>query len=190
MKCLTAYQANLYLNSVDLEIGDWNQIAGLGSQEIRWVNFHAPDKARELFNFSCHVAGWIPFGEWKIFQVDNSTYLNAAQSIILSQLMSEFDLNFDCQKHRTFLFEFGAEQKDNEKTELLIANLIHLFFLFEGNCYLVSSNKATRNYISIQDGFAYFYSNELESVNIFLEKFKKKPLAYPEWVASIIGSGQ
>ena len=74
MKLLTCHEANARLNSIGMEIGGWNQITTIDSAyggSDNWINYQAPENARELFNFSEHVAGWLPDGGWIIFQIDN-----------------------------------------------------------------------------------------------------------------------
>lgn len=80
MRYLTMHEANVYLAQVGMEIGDWNQLtenADIKDGESSWINYEAPKGALELLNFSQYVAGWLSNGDWKIFQVDNSSSLDA-----------------------------------------------------------------------------------------------------------------
>ena len=191
MKCLTTANANEYLNCIGMQLGHWNQLtatAGSRNGGSSWVNYKAPCNSCELLTFSEHVAGWLPKGEWKIFQIDNSGSLDAIQVALFGRLLFGSEEIPSLIENRTFLFEFGKDENANQKTELLMANLIYLFLLFESHGYVVSSGGDTGQYLAIQDGFVYFYSNEkaIPSAKLLLENFERQPLMSPQWILDIL----
>lgn len=177
-------------------IDDWNRIIYIplrGTKELEWINYQAPKQALDLIRFSQYVAGWLPKGKWKILQIDNSTgRMSPAAESLFGGLL------FGCSKgwpslveNRTFFFELGkGKEKDNE-TELLIANLIFVFLLFEYHGYVVSSNCPNKQYLGIQDGFVYFHSThneDIRSAQAALKKFEANEM--PTWVLDIIAEQQ
>ena len=196
MKCITVQQANAYLNHIDMEIGDWNQIAdttGFQQDKSFWINYRAPDNSHELLKFSQHVAGWLPIGDWKIFQIDNSSvWIDPVQTSLISGLLFGMENVSWLAKNRTFLFEFGKDENTDSSTELLISNLIFTFLLFECHGYVVSSNSNVGQRLGIQDGFVYFSSKEknLSGAENLLKNFERHPLKAPQWVLDIIAKRQ
>lgn len=191
MRYLTTQKANTYLCQVGMQIGDWNQlteVATLESGESSWINFQAPKGAQELLNFSQHVAGWLPKGAWKIFQVDNSCSLDAVQMDFVGRLIRDSELVRKILERRTWIFEFGNDVNADASAELCLSNLIYSFLLFESHGYAVSSGGSARQYLAIQDGFVYFYSNEegIEDVKRLLKDFENDPLVPPQWILGII----
>ena len=95
MQRIERKDANTYLSKLGLKIGNWNQITSLydstdsGLQKYR--NFKAPSDSLKLFTFAQHVAGWLPVGEWKIIQFDNSTSLGIAEASFFTSLIFKSD---------------------------------------------------------------------------------------------------
>jgi hypothetical protein len=195
MKCLTTQEANAYLSRIGMEIGNWNQITEIGSSKqstLNWTNYRAPERALELFNFSQYVAGWLPRGEWKIFQIDNSTYLDTVQAALVGRLLFGSEEARSLVDNRTFLFELGNNEDTDNNTELLITNLIYAFLLFQCHGYVVSSNRSAGQYLAIQDGFVYFYSKskDISGADTLLKDFENNPLRSPPWIRDIVAEGQ
>lgn len=176
-----------------MEVGNWNQLtdfANLQTQSAS-IKYQAPQKSIELFCFSRHVAGWLPRGDWKIFQIDNSTSLDLDQRSMFNRLLFGSGTPTPSDP-KTLLFRFASDRTTNRNTELLIANLVYLFLLFECHAYIVSSNSHAGQRLGIQDGFVYFSArNEyLSGAKILLRIFERDPLMSPDWVREIIAEGQ
>ena len=192
MKCLSIEDANLLLANIGMRIGEWNQIVNNTEHQYgknKWVSYLPPRDGRTLLNFSQHVVGWLPKGNWKIFQIDNSTgWMDPVQCSLFNGLLfglsSKLDINYI--KNRTLLFECGEDNDTDLNTELLISNLVYIFLLFESHGYLVSSDSYNGQLLGIQDGVVYFCSQEklISSVNDLLKKFEHDPLASPQWVTN------
>ena len=188
MRFIAEKEANFYLHSIGMQLNSWNKIICNKDQKNNWINFRAPKN--ELLNFSQHVAGWLSRGEWKIFQIDNSTgWMDPVQFSLFSGLLCGSE-NLDCFnqfKDKSLFFKFGKDNSSDDNTELLISNLIYIFLLFESHAYIVSSNCANGQILGIQDGFVYFLSNEENIIETkgLLEKFKLNPIPRPEWVNKI-----
>jgi len=187
MKRLTMQQANAYLRDIGMEVGTWNQIADRQANKPKWINYRAPRDA--LLNFSHHVAAWLPKGDWKIFQIDNSTgWMDPVQVSLFGGLLFGTEEVPDFIEDRTFLFEFGKKKTGDENSELLISNLIFIFLLFESHGYVVSSNSNRGQLLGVQDGFIYFASRDekdIDSAECLLRNFERDPLASPSWVSEI-----
>lgn len=195
MKILSIEEANKLLSSVGKKIGDWNRIEDIAVRlrnNGQWSNYQAPHGAKELFNFASHVAAWLPKGKWKILQIDNSNYFDATQNILLQRLLFGGDVELGPDLQRTFLFEFSGEKESDDKTELLISNLIHLFLLFEGHAYFVSEGGIDGQCLGVQDGFVYFssWTEGLSGAEMLLKNFERNPLAAPNWVTKIVIEAQ
>lgn len=196
MKCLTIQEANTYLNSIGMEIGDWYRITDIPGRQFgkpKWINYQAPKEG--LLNFSHHVAGWLPKGDWKIFQIDHSTgWMDPVQASLFGGLLFGADDIPDLNQieNSTFLFEFGKNKTADENTELLISNLIYVFLLFESHGYVVSSNSSAGQRLGIQDGFVYFSSREknISGAEGLIKNFERDSLELPKWVMEIFAERQ
>lgn len=192
VKSLSIIDANVYLNGLGMVIGDWGQIKTLiENNEIKKINFPAPENALELFNFASHISAWLPKGDWKLFQMDNSSHMNAYEAYLFSKLLFGRDEVINFGEMGPILFEFGISKELDECTEMLISNLICLFLLFKSHGQMVSSS-CNRKILSIQDGFIYFISDDrgLLEANAILEKYESNPLLSPDWVDEIISEYQ
>lgn len=197
MKNLNSDEANEYLKGIGMRIGDWNEITypKNDSYKIETINYQAPRSAAELLCFSQHVAGWLPRGDWKIFQIDNSTgWMDPVELSLFGGLLvgGENFIDFNRALNNTLLFEFGKSVTDDENTELLIVNLIFVFLLFELHGYVVSSNSPDGQLLGVQDGFIYFMSGEkslFEAENI-IKNYEACSTTSPEWVQKILTSRQ
>ena len=195
MKYITTQEANSYLSDIGMEIGTWNQIADHSrskKNDNNWIKYKAPKAALELFCFSRHVAGWLPKGDWKIFQVDNSTSLSQNElSIFFGLPLNQEGSKYFFEKN-SFLFKFGEDKSINSSTELIISNIIYLFLLFECHGQVVSSNSSVGQRISIQDGFVYFFSKDksMSGADILLKNYELNRLLSPNWVIDIIAENQ
>jgi hypothetical protein len=189
---LTIPEANDYLKSIDMEIGSWGQIKPLyKNRELKKINYPAPGNARELFNFASHIASWLPKGSWKLFQMDNSSHMDAYDAYLFGKLLFGKDEIVNFGKYRTFLFKSGISRELDISTELLISNLICFYLLFESHGQIVTSSCGSK-ILSIHDGFVYFISDDsgLSEAKAILESYESNPLISPDWVATIIADIQ
>jgi hypothetical protein len=197
MKVITVQEAETYLSAVGMRVDNWNRIidaTNAESEKCFWINCCAPRDSLRLHTFSQHVAGWLPKGDWKILQIDNSTSFDPVQASMVGSLLfgkQEIgDLNL--AENRSFLFKFCEDESANESTELLIANLIYVLLLFEGHGYVVSSGTDSGQLVGIQDGFVYFYSKrpDISGAKSLLKNFEENPLRSPQWINTIVGKWQ
>jgi hypothetical protein len=187
-------KANKLLSSLGLTIGNWNQITSLvepsGSVPQNYAKYQAPNEARKLYVFAEHIAGWIPRGDWKIIQIDNSTSLDIIHAApILRMLFSLEDMpNPKSINQASLLFEFGSDKGRNISTELLISNFIHLLLLFECHAQITSSAAGRGQFLSIQDGFVYFMAGtdkiQINAADL-LKGFENNPARSPQWIGDI-----
>jgi hypothetical protein len=195
MRSLTVNEANEYLRQVGVEIGDWNQLCYIPKHEGSgdyWINFRAPRDAGQLYCFSRHVAGWLPRGSWKIFQVDNSSHFDRNMNSLYCLLLAGEGRAIEPEKDRTLLFEFDSESNSDKDVELLIANLIFVYLMHENHAYLVSSGSSGGQLLGIQDGFVIFQSRDpgVSGAHSLLAMFESDPLRYPDWLAKILSEDQ
>lgn len=188
IQCLSIQEANQYLFSIGMGIGEWNQIVTTNDgKKSNWINYHAPENSHELENFAFHVAGWLPEGKWKMLQIDNSSYFDVAQLCMLNRVFFGSEEPKNYIENRSFLIEFGKNNDSNCNAELLLANLIYLFLQYECHGQIVSSSCNSEQILSIQDGFVYFIGDEsgLSSAKSLLKVFENSPLSSPDWVNKI-----
>jgi hypothetical protein len=192
VKNLSIIDASVYLNNMGMVIGDWGQIRFLIDKNIKKINYAAPDNAQELFNFSSHISAWLPRSDWKLFQMDNSSHMNAYEAYLFGKLAFGNDEIINFGKTCPIFFEFGLGKESDECTEMLISNLIYLFLLFKSHGQIISSFCNSRRILSIQDGFVYFISDDsgLLEANSILEKYEGNPLLSPDWIGEIISDYQ
>jgi hypothetical protein len=194
MRSLSTDEADIYLRGVGMKVGDWSQATDIDSarsQRRKWVHQRGPEDARRLYTFAQHVAGWIPRGEWKLLQIDNSTSLDPVQIALVAGLLFGPGSRADLLSKRSFLFEFSGEAESDSDVELTIGNLVFAFLLFEGHVQIISSSGGGERYISLQDGYAYLMSLDEESAaRSLFGGFERGPGGYPEWVGDIIAHRQ
>lgn len=154
MRILSKAQANIYLNKIGITIGSWNQLcsnSGHHHKTSNWINYRAPSDARKLYYFARNINKWLPYGAWKIIQIDNSTSLLEDEELLIQRLISG---NFDKMKSlhgNTFISESDTEDD-------LFSSLIFLLLLFEQHGQIISSSCMNGKHLSIQDGYVYFIS--------------------------------
>lgn len=190
MKCLSKDEANLLLDSNGMVLGDWNRIVDLNRQNKKndfFINYQAPRDALHLYCFSQHVAGWLPSGNWKIFQIDDSTSLAPDEAFLLARLLYGTADAPNFLRDRTFVFEFGDDEDANVKVEMVIANLIYVFLLFECHGYVVSSASQSGEILGVQDGFIYFISRDrhISGAQELISEFEKNPVKTPKWICDL-----
>lgn len=174
-------------------IGDWGQIKSLiDNNEIKKINYPAPENALELFKFASHISAWLPKGDWKLFQMDNSSHMNAYEAYLFGKLLFGKDEVINFSEMGPIFFEFLIGKELDECTEMLISNLIYLILLFKSHGQMVSSSCNSKKILSIQDGFVYFISDDsgLLEANSILEKYESNPFLSPDWVDEIISDYQ
>jgi hypothetical protein len=188
MIAISEERANKLLALVGMKIGGWNELLPIdekssGAKSAGWSNFKAPSDVRELFNFSLKIAEWIPVGEWKILQIDNSSFFTGAQNKILSQLSGRASSGEKFSDSATYLFQFGRSEELDLQQEYLVASFIFMFLVFELHGYLSSSESSNCQRLGLQDGFVYFMSNpiEVEKANALVKSFEANPSAVPFW---------
>lgn len=193
-KILTSEVANSYLAPQELKIGGWCEVADLRGKP-RWIQgpHCARMTARELANFSQHVAGWLGKGDWKILQLDNSSSLVAHESLLLSTLLLGSEQHMDPAKNRTFLFDLSAcRPEECLQTEIAISHIVYLLLLWEAHGYLVCSGGAPGERLGIQDGFVIFYGSDvrLHEATTLLAEFEAKPDKPAKWIDVADADGQ
>ena len=194
MKNLSTEDANQILAAVGMAIGNWNEIVDskIPTSEMKWTNYQAPSVSRELFCFSRHVAGWLPNGDWKLLQLDNSNDLDANKESLLTQLLFGANSLPSHTQSRSFLFHRSSRDAP-DINDLIVANLIHALLLIEGFGYFVSSGSNQGQRLGIQDGVIYFVARDeksIEDAKALLEGFESDPNALPPWVTDLIAAGQ
>lgn len=185
MKLLTNAEANSYLAPLGMKIGNWNEVSNRSVEQIdQWTNYKAPLASRELLNFCYRVASWLPRSDWKLIQIDNSTYLDPAQKLVLSTLLSA--KNHDSfGEPGSYLLEFEKDDLDANSLEIILAHVIYFIIVFEAHCYIVASRGNQQQRLGIQDGFIYFVSaaSDFSGAAEILKGYEQEPEKLPDWVA-------
>jgi hypothetical protein len=196
MKLLSNVEANAILQEIGMSVGQWNEIAtgrnGLIADS--WIARPAPRDAKELRVFSQYVAGWVPGGRWKLLQISNSTFPDAAESAMLERLLfgTAPPLDLTRPENSSFLFEFGGDAEKDRDSELLIAWVIYAFLLFECHGQVISSHSASGRHLGVYDGVAYLqYGTEGKApAQAILNDFDRDRMMSPPWVLDIIAHRQ
>lgn len=197
MKSLSTSDSNQFLAAIGMRIGDWNQIAPIDRTQadlMHRTSFTAPRESSALFCLAFHATGWLPPGQWKLLQIDNSNYFNVVDRSLLSQLLfgMEWRCDLNSPECSSFLFEYGDRGDVNRKTDLLIAHLIHSLLLVEGHAYLVSAGSKDQELLAIHDGALHFSSLQADASGAanMVTRFKGNPRGYPQWVADAMAQDQ
>jgi hypothetical protein len=184
-------EATTLLKSVDFEIGSWNDIRLIGDQASKesTVSLRSPRDAADMLCLAQHATGWIPSGEWKLLQFDNSNAFTRVENVLLSQLLfgSPRVVDFNAIENRTIVFESSGEQTEN--IDLQISNVVFALLLFESHAYLVSSGSSKHERLGIQDGVIHLSSSRRTSGGA-LDAFKADPGRAPQWVIDLIVKDQ
>lgn len=154
MRFLNKDEANIYLKKIGINIGTWNQLCdnlGRNYEISNWINYRAPSDARKLYYFSQSINKWLPYGTWKIIQIDNSTSLLEDEETLIKQVIFGDIDKIKSLHGKTFI-------SDSDKEDSLFTSLIFLMLLFEQHGQIISSSCVNGKYLSIQDGYVYFMS--------------------------------
>jgi len=191
MKRLTIPEANSLLAAINMQVGPWNQLEEVGdhcSAPGKRVHYQAPKDGNALLNFAQHITTWLPKGEWRILQIDNSTSLDAVQENQLGRILYGPNHLDGLCGDKTFLFEFGHSPQLDKNLELVISELVFTFLLFESHVYFASAGSKNGRYLGVQDGFVYLFGNErsMEDAGHLLKNFEQFPNKAPDWIMEII----
>lgn len=190
MKSLSPEKANRYLSTLGMKIGGWNELAYIEEQEQsnrKWFNYRAPRDALALYSFSALMTDWLPRGDWKILQFDNSNDFPRVTELLLSRVLGTKQ-PIDLTQTRTFIFEYTNDE-NRIQNEVVITGLIYFLLVFEGHAYMVSS--ADSGYrLGIQDGFIYFQGKEeaLARGREILKRFEDGGMA--DWQSDVEATWQ
>lgn len=90
------------------------------------------------------------------------------------------------------MFEFGANEKVNLQTEVVLSHLIHLMLVYEAHCYLLSSEGPSGEMLAIQDGFVYFYGDgdRLAEAEKLLNEFDTGLSRAAPWISALNAEDQ
>lgn len=181
MMTLSIIEANALLAQVGFMIGSWNRVVRVDSKVHQYqVSFRPPRDALSLYCFSLHVAGWMPQGKWRLFQIDDATVFDIDEIIFTSRLIGANSLQL--LERRALLF---SQNQDQVSSSISIAHLIYAFLLFEGHGYMVSSQSSNGEVICVQDGEITFCSNKADvaGAQLLVETFEASPSKSPNWLA-------
>ena len=182
-------EAQNRLSEINLQIGQWGQMETLDSKGLgnHAGPFQAPRDSLQLFNFSQHVAEWLPISNWLMLKFDHSNSLDRSEFSLIEQLCFGASFEERLEEGAAILFEFDSSLPTKRQTSLLIANLIFAIGLLEGHAQLASSDGKCAHLLSMQDGFAYFASDAtgIDQAEKITKSFVASPLASPEWVNAL-----
>jgi hypothetical protein len=189
MKVISVNEANIFLKKIEMQIGEWNAI-----NYVNWVsfkgmtcNYQAPREVRDLLRFCQQISTWLPKSRWKILKIDNSGGMNAIENSFFSGLLYGEKFPPFISSDDALLFEFGDDESENEKIELLISNLIYAILMFESHAQVASSVCNDGELLNVQDGFVYFISKSKEKLidaQRIIDRYEKN--IAPEWITKII----
>ena len=89
MRALTTDEAEAYLSTIGMKIGNWNQLTDIDERRHKSrkrVHRRSPEDVHKSYAFAQHIAGWVPSGNWQLLQFDNSTSLNPVQLALAQSL--------------------------------------------------------------------------------------------------------
>ncbi|WP_146749331.1 hypothetical protein [Paracidovorax anthurii] len=183
-KVLQSEIANSYFLEQGVKLGPWNCLETPKSEGSYVASSFCTGKSTyELIAFSQHIAGWLTKGRWKIIQIDNSSHFYPDQESVLGALLLGPAQPIDLANNRTYLFEFGANERMNFQEEVVLAYVINLMLIYEAHCYVISSGGEMGEMIAIQDGVVYFYGNRvrLSQAKDLLTELQTDPLRPAAW---------
>ena len=197
MRLLSAQEANEHLSSHGMELGDWNEIRDVGGRErdaSQVRQLHAQDY--DLLNLCHHLVAWLPRGDWKLFQADHSTgWLDPVQMSWISGLVYGGEGIRDLNDRQNLGFLFVCDSRDPLATankDLVVANLMYVFLLFNLHAYVVSSDSRNGEMVGLHDGVVYLSSRSgaMVGADAMIDRLARQPSARPKWILDLIATHQ
>jgi hypothetical protein len=191
-RILTRIEASKLLESVGLQIGEWNEVrrVGVGPVDATTISFRSPRDAAEMLCLAERATGWLRPGAWTLLQFDNSNWLSRTENVLLSQLMfgPEVFVDFNAVENRSIVFTPDEVRRGN--TDLRISAVVFAILLSEGHAYIASSASSARECLGIQDGVLHFISDMPETAATTVESFEIDRARSPQWVIDLIVEDQ
>lgn len=183
MRALTRLDADNILAPLGIKIGEWNELLEITSaSEISMRALKPPTAAINLYVVSLWLTDWLPIGNWKLLQIDNSTSLSNDESLLFQQLLDSLKQGGDVTSERTFQFVVGEKGATRQRIDVLISSIIFFALMFEWHIHIVADGGAQGQRLALLDGIIYFFGDK-ESISIaesLEEHLKSHPLATPQ----------
>ncbi len=195
MKLIEINEIARILNPIGFAIGEWGQIVPISNgehiAEYEYVCYQSPSDAKEMLSFSQHVVAWISGGDWIVFKSDYSTAFDIPDRCLIEQFLGIKGMAGPIKEDVAILMASEAQNFANSHIELECSFLIFLFLLVCGHAQIVSSKNIDGRYLSIQDGFVYFFARGgVDAAEILLRKFDANKLASATWIERLIREQQ
>ena len=185
-KILSTHEVNARLSPLGLRLGVVNQFAPYAADAGgQWVKSKAPQGALDLWTYSQHIAGWLLPAKWTLVQFGHATVLRPHESLLLSQLA--LGAPVEDLGNPAFVFENPLQRQASNATDLLVVQVVFWAFLLQWHLHLVSSQTQTGEWLSVEDGFAYFHASAqgLQDAQRAMASFETKPHVSPSWVVAM-----
>lgn len=186
MKILSRSEVDTILAPLGMKIGQWNELSAIESDsQTAWIRQKAPTVANELYVASLWLMDWLPQGNWKLIQIDNSTSPSRDESLLFQRLMNSSMKEWDVATQRTFVFDFDDDIATRQRFDIVISSVIFLALMSQWHIHIVSSGCSRGQRLALQDGDIYFYGNEesISAAKAVVEQTQLHPLTTPQWVA-------
>jgi hypothetical protein len=177
---LRSDEAGLMLEQIGMSLGDWGNIRSQSKGSQNWDRCSGPVNAHELYVFSQKILEWIPEGDWYLAQFDKSTWINPAQLFLFECIVGTAQDAAGINHGGAFLIS----DNDPLRRKVIVAHIMYLTLLFEGDVYVVSSACHNGPYLCIHDGFAYFIPGlrDTRDGKEFIRRIAAEPGKYLDWV--------
>lgn len=173
MRRITSVEANEHLAPIGLHVGQWGQLTERERQRREWIHRAAPTEALALYCFSHRILQWLPRRAWVLVQVNDSTNFKRDEDFLVARLLFGVDTHGGVLiESRSFLFELGVSH-DRLHERWLLGDLLHVLLLFGHHCDVVSDESTEGQRLSVQDGYAYFVSQNSEDISRAAELLKE-----------------
>ncbi|HOE41652.1 MAG TPA: hypothetical protein PLB25_08500 [Rhodoferax sp.] len=152
MEVIDRIRAEQLLLTLDLKIGDWNELTVRSPSKATHRSFAAPTSALELYVAAHRLASWISSGSWTLLQIDNSTSPMDDEVAVFENLVLKGQHSWDIAAQHTFLLDGSARQST-------LVLLIYFALLFTWHIHLVSEASSSGQRLALQDGVVYFFGD-------------------------------
>jgi len=177
MRVISKFDADHLLANNGLKIGKWNELTDTIPGSVKYIELCPSKDALELYVVAKRIRLWLPFSEWMLFQIDNSTAPEDDEVKVFELLVLQDDQQWVVSEQKSFLIE-DVKGRAISTIDLLI----YFSLLFEWHVHLTTAHSKNGQRLVIQDGIIYFFGddNSIKDAEAVITVLHENPLSFSE----------